>query len=579
MKAGPASDPVQAEREAQAAIAASADDSRAWLQLGQALRAQGRDAEASEAEARSIAASTRNPRHRAAADALRSGDAMAANGILQQLIEEDGDDVLALMLFGSQASKARQLALADRLLCHAVRLAPSDPNARFALADHQVRAKRFQLALDTLAALPAEVRESEAARALEAQCLGELGRVEEQLAILRELAASSARPLQYNIPIGDALRTLGRPAEAAAAYRAVLAQFPADGASWWSLANLKATRFSESDIASMKAGLELPGAPVENRIRLHFALGKAFEDRGETEPAFAQYSEGNRLRAELSPYDPAGISRWVDDCAARFTASFFHRLEPGGDPSGAPIFIVGMQRSGSTLVEQILASHSAVEGTSELNDLRFVIEELHARGPEPLDRLMVELSPAERGDLGARYMASSAVHRRTGRPRFTDKMPNNWMHVALIRMILPNAKVIDVRRDPMDCCFSNWKQLYARGLDHSNALDTMGRHYADYVRLMRHYDGAMPGFVHRVIYEDLVADVEGETRRLLEFLGLEFDPACLDFHSTDRPVLTISAGQVREPINRKGIGAWRPFEPFLGPLVDALGPVVQDWRQ
>ena len=578
MSAKPKAEAKAAEQEARKAIAAAPNDARAWLRLGQALRGQKRDDEAAEAERKSIEASTRNPRHRAAADALRAGKAIDANRLLQQLVEEDGDDVLALMLFGSQASKGRQYELADRLLGRAVALAPADPNARFAMADHQVRTKRFELALETLGGLPDAVRDSETAKVLAAECLGELGRAEEQLTLLREIAAASAAPLQYNLRIGHALRTLGRQEEAGEAYRSVLAQFPAEGTSWWSLANLKTTKFSDADIAAMRAGLDFPRAPVENRIRLNFALGKAHEDRRDAEAAFAFYAEGNRLRSTIAPYDPRGISEWVDACRATFTADVFERLEAGGDPAPDPIFIVGMQRSGSTLVEQILASHSQVEGTSELNELRFLVEAIHQRGGR-LEQAMAALGAEDRARLGAQYLATSAVHRRTDRPRFTDKMPNNWMHVALIRMILPNAKVVDVRRSPMDCCFSNWKQLYARGLDHSNALDTMGRYYADYVRLMRHYDDAMPGFVHRVIYEDLVADVEGETRRLLDFLGLDFEPACLQFHSTERPVLTISAGQVREPINRKGIDAWRPFEASLGPLVEALGPVAQEWRK
>jgi len=572
-------DPAAAEREARKALEKAPADPRALLNLGKVLRAQGRVADAADMERKSIEASTRDPRHRAAAQALQTGKAVEANQLLQKLVEENDEDVLALMLFGSQASKGRQYELADSLLAKAVTLAPADSNARFAMADHQVRTKRFEDALATLAALPEPVRKSEAAQVLEAESLGELGRVEEQLALLRKIATTSPNPLQYNLRIGHALRTLGRQEEAGEAYRAVIAQVPAEGTSWWSLANLKATKFSESDIAAMVAGLDHPTAPIENRIRLNFALGKAHEDRKEAEAAFRHYDEGNRLRRSIAPYDPAMIGTWVDACIATFTPDYFARLAAGGHPSTDPIFVIGMQRSGSTLVEQILASHPKIEGTSELNDLRFIVEAIHQQKPDALEKAMVALSPDERTAFGARYLETTAIHRRTDRPRFTDKMPNNWMHVALIRSILPNAKVIDVRRSPMDCCFSNWKQLYARGLDHSNALDSMGQYYADYVRLMRHYDAAMPGFVHRIIYEDLVADVEGETRRLLDYLGLEFDRACLQFHSTERPVLTISAGQVREPINRKGIDAWRPFEQYLEPLKKALGPTIEEWRQ
>ena len=553
------------------------EEARGWLAKARALRAEGRTEEAAEAERRSVAAATRDPRHQAAAQALAAGRTVEANQRLQALIEADGEDVLALTLFGAQASKARQFALADEMIGRALELAPDEPNARFALADHLVRAKRFEAALAALDALPEDMRASEMAEARRAECLGELGRVEEELALLQAIAARSAQPRQYSLRIGHALRTLGRQEEAAAVYRALIAAVPGEGTSWWSLANLKSTRFDEADLAAMRAGLEIAGAPVENRIRLNFALGKAHEERGEADAAFAHYAEGNRLRAGIAPYDPNSVTRWVDAVTATFDRDAFARLADGGDPSPDPIFIVGMQRSGSTLVEQILASHPAVEGTSELNELRFLVEALDRRGG-PLEQVMAGLAPTERSALGAEYLATTKVHRRTDRPRFTDKMPNNWLHVALIRLILPNARVIDVRRNPMDCCFSNWKQLYARGLDHSNALDTMGRYYADYVRLMRHFDAALPGFVHRIIYEDLVDDIEGETQRLLDFLGLDFDPACLDFHRTERPVLTISAGQVREPINRKGIGAWRPFVAHLGPLREALGPVLEEWR-
>ena len=240
-----------------------------------------------------------------------------------------------------------------------------------------------------------------------------------------------------------------------------------------------------------------------------------------------------------------------------------------------------MQRSGSTLVEQILASHPAIEGTAELTEIPNIVRNLGetaARNNRPFERYLAALPADQVRALGESYLATSRVHRRTDRPDFTDKMPNNWMHLGLIRLILPNARFIDVRRDPMACCFSNWKQLYAQGLDHSNALDTMGRYYADYVRLMRHFDGVQPGMVHRIIYDDLVDDIEGEVRRLLDYLGLPFDPACLDFHANERAVHTISAGQVRKPINRDGIGQWKPYEQWLGPLRDALGDTLVSWR-
>lgn len=574
-------DPDAAIKSAAALVAAKADDWKAGLLLGRALRAAGRDAEAAAADRDAVAAATRDPRHRAAARDLQQGRAYDANLKLQQLVDEDPDDVLASVMLGLQASKANEFELADRLLRHAAALAPGDPGTRLALADHYFRSKHFAAAVEQIRLLPEDDQRTESAQSLLANCLGELGEVEEQLAIYQRLAPMAKDPLAYNLRIGLALRTLGRFKEAAAAFRAVLARIPWEGTSWHNLSNLKVVTFSESDIRQMEEGLKLVGAPIENAIRLHFALGKAHEDRDDAPRAFDHYRQGNALRASIAPYDPAMITQWVERSEQSFTAEFFAERAGWGHPATDPIFVIGMQRSGSTLVEQILASHPSVEGTAELTEIpnlvRALGESASAAG-QKYEEALAAFGPERVRELGASYLADTRIHRRTDRPMFTDKMPNNWMHVSLIRLILPNAKIIDVRRDPMDCCFSNWKQLYARGLDHSNTLETMARYYSDYVRLMRHFEVVQPGAIHRIIYEDLVDDVEDATRRLLDYLGLPFDPAVLDFHRTDRAVRTISAGQVRQPINRKGIGAWRKFEVELEPLREALGDTTRNWR-
>ena len=553
---------------------------RRLLAEARLLRADGNTGEAAKLEREAVSVLARGPQHRAAAAALRAGDSFRANTLLKQLLDRDPDDVLAAVMLGLQASRADEPTIADGLLGRAVELAPGDPGTRLAFADHLQRTRRFAEALEQLEEVdPAE--RTPAAQLMIADCLGELGRIEQQLAILEPLRAATG-DLSVEIRIGHALRALGRFEQAAVSYRAVLAKAPAEGTAWHSLANLKTSRFADEDIAQMRRALEEQRAPAVNRIRLNFALGKALEDRGDAEAAFHYYDAGNRLRAEIAPHDPATITGWVERCERLFTADFFAERAGLGHRSDAPVFIVGMQRSGSTLVEQILASHPAIEGTDELfaipGMVRRLGDEAHAAGVT-FEQLIAGFDSARLEALGAEYLTAAAAHRSTDRPRFSDKMPNNWMYLGLIRLILPNARVIDVRRDPMDCCVSNWKQLYAGGLDHSNALGTMGRYYADYVRLMRHFDRALPGFVHRIIYERLVDQLDAEVRRMLEYLGLEFDPACVDFHATDRAVRTISAAQVREPLNRKGLGAWRKFEPWLGELEAALGDIRERWQE
>ncbi|WP_309601786.1 sulfotransferase [Sphingomonas sp.] len=577
-----ASDPAAAEAQARNLLAANPDHPATLRVLGGALRRLGKLADARVAEHRALEASTRNPGHRAAAQALQSGDAARAHALLRGLLADDDSDVLALTMLGLQAANLREFEIAEPLLRRAVAEAPDEVASRTALAELFNQSKRPALALAELDSLDPEIAGTEPVQSLRAEALSGLGRLEEELAILERLAAINApHVIRYGLRIGHVLRALGREEEAIAMYRAITSQHPAEGTSWWSLANLKTFAFDDADIATMEAGLAVPAMPVQNLIRLNFALGKAYEDRREAQQSFAYYAEGNRLRTTIATYDPLMIGEWTDRNIALFTAPFFAARAGHGAPARDPIFIIGMQRSGSTLVEQILASHPAIEGTAELNDIPNLVRQLGetaARANQRFEDYFPALDADQLCRLGETYLDTSRISRTTDRALFTDKMPNNWMQIGLIHTILPNARIIDVRRDPMSCCFSNWKQLYARGLDHSNTLETMGRYYADYVRLMRHFDAVTPGLVHRVIYDDLVDDVEGEVRRLLAHLDVPFDPACLSFHSNARAVRTISAGQVRKPINRDGIGQWQMFEQWLDPLKPALGDTLENWR-
>ena len=575
-----AADPAAAVKQVRQLLAAEPGKPALLRILGAGLRRMGKDKDAEKAELEAIAASTRSPGHREAARALAAGDNARANAIIKALIAADDSDVVALVMLGLQASGAKDYDAADTLLSKAVALAPADPSARMALAEHFQKSKRPARALEQLQQLRGDAARTPQALSIKAAIFKDLGRLDEEVEILRHLLETDNRPVTYQIRLGHALRTLGRAEESVAAYRAILAEHFWEGTAWWSLANLKTAQFSDEDIAAMKRGLEFAQAPLTNRIRLHFALGKAYEDRGQPDEAFFHYSEGNRLRLSFATYKPEQIHGWVDRSIALFTPEFYAQRGDGGCDARDPIFIVGMQRSGSTLVEQILASHPQIEGTAELTDMpnsaRDLGEIADRRGLK-FGEYLERLKPGDLRALGQSYLDATRVHRRTDRPLFTDKMPNNWMFVGLIRLILPNAKIIDVRRHPLANGFSNWKQLYGSGLEHTYSMEWMGRYYADYVRLMRHIDAVQPGAVPRLIYERLVDDVEGEVRRLLDYLDVPFDEAVLDFHSSGRSVRTISAGQVRQPINRKGLDQWRAYEQWLGPMKAALGNALEDW--
>jgi tetratricopeptide (TPR) repeat protein len=374
------------------------------------------------------------------------------------------------------------------------------------------------------------------------------------------------------------LKTVGRQAEAVAAYRRATEQAPHLGEAWWSLANLKTVRFEPADLEVLQAGLVAPGLDDEDRLHLHYALGKALEDAGAYGRAFEHYSLGAAIRSGQLRYSAARTGEQVARAKALFDEAFFEARKGWGCPAPDPIFIVGLPRSGSTLVEQILSSHSQVEGTMELPDMPAIAHRLDgpAKRGEAGDypESLAGLGPEALKALGEQYLDGTRTQRKTGKPLFIDKLPNNWLHVGLIQAILPNAKIIDARRHPLGCCFSAFKQHFARGQGFSYDLADVGAYYADYVDLMAHFDRVSPGRVHRVFYERVVEDTEGEVRRLLAHLGLPFEPACLAFWTNERAVRTASSEQVRQPIFSEGLDQWRRFEPWLDPLKAALGPVL-----
>jgi tetratricopeptide (TPR) repeat protein len=404
--------------------------------------------------------------------------------------------------------------------------------------------------------------------------LGDYGRA---LPLYHEIRAETLGDPELQLSIAHALKTLGRTPQAIESYRAAASLRPQYGEAYWSLANLKTYRFTDDEIARMRTVEGAPNIQLADRYHLCFALGKALEDRGEYGPSFAFYERGNGLKKSECQYRPEPLERNARLQASVCTRQFFAARQGGGCPDPSPIFIVGLPRAGSTLIEQILASHSQVEGTMELADIPRLVQDLHGRAPAGstprYPGILAELAAADFTDMGERYLSDTRVY-RTGKALFVDKMPNNFRNLGLIHLILPNARIIDARRDPLACCFSNYKQLFASGQQFTYSIDDITRYYRMYVELMDHWDAALPGRILRVRHEDVVEDLEANVRRILEFCGLKFEPGCLEFHRTERTVHSASSEQVRRPLNRDGVDQWRHYEPWLGPFKEALGAVA-----
>ncbi|TFI58733.1 sulfotransferase family protein [Sphingomonas parva] len=574
-------DPRLAALQAREIVRAAPADAEAWRLLGRALRAAGEQQDAEAAELEAIAVSVHDPRLFEAASALLDGRLAVAERLLRPHLKEKPTDVAAIRMMAELAARLGRLGDAEALLRRALELAPAFAPARSNLATVLYRQNRPAEAVEMLDLLLGADPANPAHQNLKAAALGRIGSYEEALGIYEQVLAGHPAQPKVWMSYGHVLKTVGRRDDSIAAYRRALSIAPTLGEVWWSLANLKTVRLGEEDVAAMEAALEADDLDEEDRFHLDFALGKALEDLGRDASAFAHYAEGNRLRRARIEYDPDEVSGHVDRCEALFTADFLEARGAEGCPAPDPIFVLGMPRAGSTLIEQILASHSEVEGTMELPDLPALAKRLGGTRQRPerggYPDCLARLSAEELRGLGEEYLARTRVQRKTDRPFFIDKMPNNWAHVGLIRLILPNARIIDARRHPLACCFSNFKQHFARGQGFAYDQRELGRYYRDYVRLLAHFDAVMPGHVHRVLHERLIDDPEAEIRRLLAFLDLPFDGRCLRFHETERAVRTASSEQVRRPINREGVDQWRRFEPVLEPLKEALGPVLAAW--
>lgn len=560
---------------------------KSWDMLAQLYRMLGDHPRAAVA-AQHLATLRRLPQEVVAANSLYAdGDLAEAETVLRDYLRRHEDNAGAQRLLARISMDQSRLDEAEARLARLLERAPDYHDARLDYAMVLLQQQKHQQArLEAERLLRHDPDNRDYLKQYGAACVG-LGAYELVIDLYGRLLAEGSRSRAEAADLylwrAQALKVAGRRDEAIADYRAALAARPGHGVVWFSLANLKTYRFSDDELADMQAAAA--GAKVQDMdlVYLSFAMGKALEDRGEYEASWRHYERGAALRRITSRYRPEVAEACAQRLKQVFTREMFAQRRDWGAPDPAPIFILGLPRSGSTLIEQILASHGRVEGTHELTEMDRYASALFGRDPdgqlpqhpEALLNLTAETARA----LGERFLAETAVYRRLGRPFFIDKMPNNFWHIGLIHLALPQAKIIDVRREPMACGFSNLKQLFgATNQEFTYSMRDMARHYRVYLDLMRHWDEVLPGRVLRVHYEDVVGDLEGAVRRILDHCGLPFEPACLAFHETQRSVRTPSSEQVRQPLGRGGLAQWKNYAPWLAPLRDELGDALTTYR-
>ena len=546
-----------------------------WRLLGDRLLAAGQRPAAADAYLQHVRHSVHDPALMQAAAALAANRIPEAETRLRAQLREAPTDVVAIRMLAELAVRVDRIEDAENLLRRCLELAPGFREAQHNYAIVLHRANKPVEAIAELESLLREDPTNPSYRNLKAAVLCRIGEYQPAIDIYTDLLREHPQQIHAWLSYGHALKTEGQTERAIAAYRECIALDAGFGEAYWSLANLKTFRFGDAEIAAMRDALANPTLGDDNRLHLDFALGKALEDRVDYADSFQHYARGNALRLKLAPYRADDTTARLERAKQTYTAEFFRTREGLGSPSPEPIFIVGLPRAGSTLIEQILSSHSQVEGTMELPELTSITRALRrasaSREPGAYHAALAQMSGDELRALGEEYLARSAKHRKLGRPYFIDKMPNNFAHVGLIHLILPNAKIIDARRHPLACGWSCFRQHFARGQNFTYDLTDIGRYYRDYVELMKHFDSMLPGRVHRVVYEGMVADTEREVRALLDYCGLPFEEGVLRFFENERPVRTASSEQVRQPIYKAGVDHWQHFEPWLDPLKEALG--------
>ena len=544
-----------------------------WKALEALYRMTGRAAQARKAAAEVENLAKLPPEIVTAFSMFADNEIYDAEQLLRRYLLAHGNHVEGMRLLAQIGVKMDVYDDAEFLLQTALGLAPEYDALRYDYVLVLLRRHKHVLARQEIEKLLKKDPHNREYRTTHATICTGFGDYEKAVPMYRDILSEAPDRPEVHLSIAHALKTIGRTGEAIDSYRAAAGGRPHFGDAYWSLANLKTYRFTDAEITQMRADEAAPRVALEDRYHLCFALGKALEDRREYAQSFQYYERGNALKKSESRYRPEPLERNARLQAQVCTREFFSARQGVGSQDPSPIFIVGLPRSGSTLLEQILASHSSVEGTMELADIPRMVQELQGRETkDSIPRypgMLADSKPEDFERLGEKYLADTRVY-RTGKPFFIDKMPNNFRHLGLLHLILPNAKIIDARREPLACCFSNYKQLFASGQQFTYSVEDITRYYKMYVDLMAHWDRALPGKVLRIQHEDVVEDLEGNVRRILEFCGLDFEPACVAFHKTDRRVHTASSEQVRQPINREGVDHWRNFEPWLGPFKAAL---------
>ena len=563
----------------QRAVTLKPDMADAWRALGDELTIAGDAAGADSAYAQNIRASTKDARLLSPAAALCENNIPLAEALLRAHLKKYPTDVAALRMLAEVAGRLGRYRDAETLLTRCLELAPSFVAARHHRAIVLHRQNKTAAALGEVTELLAKDPRNPGYNNLKAAILARIGDLQDSIEIYAGILAEHPAQPKIWLSYGHALKSSGRENDSVAAYKKSIALLPGLGEAYWSLANLKTAQFTNEDVESMRLQLRRPDLAVDDQLHLHFAMGKALEDQREFAASFEHYTLGNQLRRTQLRYQADEMSTHVKRIKSSFTAQFFAERMSYGAAAPDPIFIVGLPRSGSTLIEQILSSHSQVEGTMELPDIAGIARSLFDKGKESeisgYSAVLATLNAQECRELGERYISQTRIQRKTAAPFFIDKMPNNFAHIDLIQLALPHAKIIDARRHPLGCCFSGFKQHFARGQGFTYSLEDIGRYYRDYVELMAFFDAVLPGRIHRVIYESMIEDTESEVRRLLEYCGLPFEAGCLRFYENERAVRTASSQQVRKPIFREGVDHWRHYEPWLDPLKKSLGPVLE----
>jgi tetratricopeptide (TPR) repeat protein len=573
---------AEAVKHLRKAVKMLPESPHAWKALADALAAQGEAAESRKAGRKLLAVTVRNPELVRAGDFLFEGRLAKAEAICRDVLKKDPVDVSAIRMLADIGIRLKQFEDAQKLLERCLELAPDFHVARNDYANVLSKRQQYEASLTQLEKL-LEVEPGHPNHLLlKASVLVHIAKFEAAIEIYDRVLVDFPRQPRSHLSKGHALKTLGRQPEAIDAYRTAISQQPGLGEAYWSLANLKTFHFEADDIVAMRQQLQKESKNVQDHYHLCFALGKALEDREQYEESFEYYRQGNAVRRKTVQWDGVAHHANMQRLSEFFSADFFADHRGQGAPYADPIFVVGLPRAGSTLLEQILASHSRVEGTMELPDIISIARRLSGKNRKSDESrypdVLSELAPAQFAELGEEYMERTRIQRGDA-PFFIDKMPNNFSHIGLIHLILPNAKIIDARRHPLACCFSGFKQLFASGQNFTYDLTDTGHYYRDYVELMDHWDQVLPGRVLRMQYEKVVADTEAQVHRLLEYCGLEFEDACLRFYETERAVRTASSEQVRQPIYKGAVEQWRHYLPHLDPLIEALGPVMDTYEQ